>query len=119
MKRIGLAAAAVLLLSCGIAQADERVTTITPDMALQLRAHSASHGTVGARKMQMLYAPTLEDGCTSVYLYADDDIVMYATLMKAVTIKSTFVLIYDTAPARRGPWGDPLSCPLTSVTIKL
>lgn len=118
MERFGMAAVAASLavLSTGVG-AVEKITPVAAGTPLQLRAHSSTHATVGARKMQMLYAPGLENGCTSVYLFSDADVVMYATLMKAVMAKVPMTLIYDVDLDKRGPWGDPLSCPLTSVTV--
>ena len=109
--------AACLTTSVQTATAVEKVTSVPAGASLQLRAHSSTHVTVGARKMQMLYGPGLENGCTSVYLYADNDAVLYRTLAAAVMMKSAMTLIYDIDTDRRGPWGDPLSCPLTSVTV--
>lgn len=113
-----MAAAVCLTVSAQTVLAVEKVTFIPASASLQLRAHSSTHVTVGARKMQMLYVPGLESGCTSVHLFADNDVVLYATLMKAVTAKLPMTLIYDVDLDKRGPWGDPLSCPLTSVTVQ-
>lgn len=119
MRRLGcLAAVTCLSLAAQTASGAEKVTLIPAGASLQLRAHSSTHITVGARKMQMLYAPGLESGCTSVYLYADNDPVLYKTLAAAVMMKSAMTLIYDVDTDKRGPWGDPLSCPLTSVTVQ-
>jgi hypothetical protein len=104
------------LLSTGV-WAVEKVTTIAAGTPLQLRAHSSTHVTVGARKMQMLYVAGLENGCTSVYMFADTDPVLYKTMAAGVLAKMSMTLIYDIDLDKRGPWGDPLSCPLTSVTV--
>lgn len=101
-----------------VSWAGERIVTVTPDQGVVvLRAHSARHANAGARKMQALWGPTFADGCTSVYLYSDDDSALYATLLLGYSMKMTFDLYYETDAAFRGPWGDSNSCLLTSVTL--
>lgn len=97
--------------------ATEKSTIIQAGAGLELRAHSSSHASVPARKMQMLTVGGLSDGCARVYMYSDTDVVLYATLLKAVLSKATITLIYDIDASNRGPWGDTTACLLTSVTI--
>lgn len=82
----------------------EKATLVAAGATLQLRAHSSAHANSNASKMQMLYVSGLENGCTSVYLYADNDAALY-NLAAAVLAKSTLTLIYDLDLDKRGPWG--------------
>jgi len=100
---VAVAAAACLALLAPHAWAVEKITTLPANATLNLRAHSSTHVTVGARKMQMLYAPGLENGCTSVYLFADNDPVLYKTLAAGVLAKASMTLIYDIDTDKRGP----------------
>lgn len=100
-----------------VSWAGERIITVTSDQSVVLRAHSARHANTGARKMQALWGPAFADGCTSVYLYSEDDAALYATLLLGYSTKMTFDLYYETDASVRGPWGDSGSCLLTSVTL--
>ncbi|WP_423598362.1 hypothetical protein [Roseateles sp. MS654] len=121
MKKVSWLKASVLAV-CLVAAATgtwarEKATAIAVGTPVQFRAHSSTHEIAKVHRMQMLYAPGLEDNCSSVYLYSDADVVLYATLLKAVTSRSVYTLIYSIETDTRGPWGDPQSCMLTSVTI--
>ena len=121
MKKVTALKASVLTVCLAAAAsgtwAREQATMLAAGTPVQLRAHSSNHETAKVHRMQILFAPGLDDNCTSVYLYSDTDVVLYATLLKAVTSRLSYKLIYSIEADTRGPWGDPQSCMLTSVTI--
>ncbi|MFC7420819.1 hypothetical protein ACFQNF_13195 [Iodobacter arcticus] len=116
MLRAFLSLILILIAPAGFA-AIESSTTLAPTDVISFRSHSVRHTFPLVHNMHMLWANGLAAGSTSVYLYASDDPFLYATTLKAVTSREKMLVIYDTDPATRGPWGDASSSMLTSITI--
>jgi 20S proteasome alpha/beta subunit len=116
MKLINLALPALIAISGAANSAQEKVLKISTNDISALRSHSASHHVVGAQNVTMMWLPNLFNGCSTVFLYGDQDPFLYATVLAGVN-KSTPVdvtVIYDVDS--KGSW-DQTSCKLTSFTI--
>lgn len=111
----------VLLFSSQLAMAVSEIGTIVPIANIAgVRTHSVTHQTIAARNLIQITVLGLPStaGCSSVYVYADKDPYLYASITAGLTSAKTknVQLIYDTDIGVRGPWGDSGSCPITSFT---
>ena len=107
-----------LTMSFSVNANTERQIVVDASAISSLRAHSSKHHVSNARSMQMMWIGGLSDGCTSVYLYANDDPALYSTVLAAFTTRSKIRLYYAIDASNRGPWGDTSSCLLTSITLE-
>jgi len=97
----------------------EKSNTLAISQVTKHRMHSVSHTNSGANNMFMMYVSGLQEGCNSLYLYADKDPYLFSAVISGLASqKATSIqVIYHVDDSTRGPWGDASSCRLTSFSV--